>query len=204
MKNQNNKIITCNICRNDKSLYNDKFFICSCKQYICPLCAKSHDQTHVMIEYKDRFYKCVNHNIDFISYCKVCKMNLCGKCEIAHNNNHKIKLYKEKMPNKKQLDEIKIEIEEIIKNIKKYKIQIKILNNLYLKNMNNIIDDLDNYILLYEKINKSLDNLKNYESIENIKNFKNKKLIKDIDEFLDENIKNKHKKLIDIIYDTKK
>ena len=41
----NNQIIgklKCDSCKNDKYLYNDKFYICSCKQYLCPLCAKSH------------------------------------------------------------------------------------------------------------------------------------------------------------------
>ena len=69
--------------------------------------------------------------------------------------------------------------------------------------MNNITNDLDNYILLYDNINKSIIDIKNYETIKNAYNYKNKKLIKVIDEFLSENIKNKYKKLIDIIYDTK-
>ena len=60
--------------------------------------------------------------------------------------------------------------------MKKYKMEIKKLNNLYLKNMNNIINYIDNYILLYEIINKSIDNLKNYESIINLDIIKNKKI----------------------------
>ena len=69
--------------------------------------------------------------------------------------------------------------------------------------MNNIINDLDKYIIFYENIFNSSDNLNNYESINNLNNFKNKKLIKDIDEFLNEKIKNKYKYLIDIIYNCK-
>ena len=95
------------------------------------------------------------------------------------------------------------EIEEIERKMKRYKMEIKKLNNLYVKNMNNIINYIDNYILLYKKINKSIDNFKNYESIKNLDIIKNKKLIKDIDEFLNGNIKYKYKQLIDFIDNTK-
>ena len=69
--------------------------------------------------------------------------------------------------------------------------------------MNNIINDLDNYILLYENIYNSTDNLNNYESINNLINFKNKKLIKDIDDFINEDIKNKYKRIIDNIWNSR-
>ena len=113
-----------------------------------------------MINYNDRFYNCVKHNNTFISYCNNCNMNLCEKCEEIHNNKHKIISYKEKKPSEKKLNEIRNEIKEIERKIKKYKREINKLNNLYVRNMNNIIDDLDNYMLLCENINKSLDNLK--------------------------------------------
>ena len=130
-------------------------------------------------------------------------MNLCEKCEEIHNKKHKRTSYKEKRPNERILNEIRNEIKEIQSKIKQYKMEIKKLNELYIKNMNNIINDLDNYILLYEAINKSIDNIKNYESIKNLNNCKNKMLIKDIDEFRNDNFKNKYKKLIDIILNTK-
>ena len=124
MKNQYISESKCDICKNNKKLYNDKLFICSCKIYICPLCAKSHDQTHKMIEYNNRFHRCLNHNNNFISYCIICNMNLCEKCEEIHNNKHKIISYKEKKPNEKKLNEIKNEIDEIERKIKQYKMQI--------------------------------------------------------------------------------
>ena len=102
--------IKCNICKNDKSLYNDKIYICSCKQYICPLCARNHDNSHNMIEYNNRFYKCLKHNNNYISYCNNCNMNLCEKCEENHDNEHKRVSYKEKKPNEKKINEIKKEI----------------------------------------------------------------------------------------------
>ena len=103
MKNQIINELKCNICKNDKYLYNDKFYICSCKQYICPLCAISHGKKHKMIEYNNRFYKCIQDNNKYISYCYNCNMNLCEKCEEIHNNKHKIISYKEKKPNEKKI-----------------------------------------------------------------------------------------------------
>ena len=144
-----------------------------------------------MIEYNNRFYKCIKHNNNFISYYNSCNINLCEKCEENHDNRHKRISYKEKKPNEIKLNEIKKEIKEIEKKIERYKREINKLNNLFEKNMNNIINNLDNYILLYENIYNSIDNLNNYESINNLNNFKNKKLIKDIDDFLNENINNK-------------
>ena len=46
-------------------------------------------------------------------------------------------------------------------------------------------------------------NLYNYERIKNILNFKKKKLIREIGDFLNDNIKNKYRKLIDIIENKK-
>ena len=75
------------------------------------------------------------------------------------------------------------------RKIKQYKMEIRKLNDLYVKNMNNIIKDIDNYFLLYENINKSIYNLKNYDV--NILDYiiKNKTFIKDIEAFLNSNIK---------------
>ena len=90
IESQNINELRCNICNNDKYLYNNKFYICSCKKTICPLCARSHEKTHTMIEYNNRFYKCIQHNKNFLSYCQNCNMNLCETCEKNHNKKHKI------------------------------------------------------------------------------------------------------------------
>ena len=109
------------------------------------MCYILHRQIHKMIECNNRFYKCIQHNNNFISYCNNCNMNLCEKCEEIHNKHIRIS-YKERKPNKKKLIEIKNEIKEIEIKLEKYKMEIKKLNNLYVKNMNNIINYIDNYI----------------------------------------------------------
>ena len=189
--------IKCNICKNNNLLYNNKFYICSCKQYICPLCAKSQHKTHNMIEYKNQFDKCIEHNNDFISYCHNCNINLCEKCENQHYK-HKIILFKERKPSIKKLNDIKNEIKNIERKIYQYKFEIIKLNNLFFNNIKIYINDLDKYIIFYENIYESIDNLNNYESINNLNVYKNPKLMKDIDDFLNDDIKKKYKKLIDI------
>ena len=34
--------IKCNICKNNKNLYKDNFYICTCNKYICQLCLSTH------------------------------------------------------------------------------------------------------------------------------------------------------------------
>ena len=185
-----------------RNIYIIYFIFVIVKKNICPLCIKLHNKQHNMIEYNNRFNFCIKHNKIFLSYCDNCNINLCEKCEEEHYKHKRIS-YKEMKQNDKRINEIKNEISEIKIKIKKYKMEIKKLNNLYIKNMNNILNDLDKYYFLYENIYKSIDNLNNYESIKNLNNLKNNKLIKDIDEFLNDNIINKYKRLINIIYNTK-
>ena len=182
--------IKCFICNNDINLYNN-FFLCSCNNYFCPLCALNHDKKHYMIKYNERLHKCKHNNI-FTSYCKTCNINLCEKCEEEHIvNKHNLVSYKEIIPNKKKLIEIKNQIIEIYDKLNRYKFEIGKLNNLYIKNMNNIIDEINKYLLIFDYFKNSIENLNNYERIKNITNFKKKKLMKEIDVFLNENINNK-------------
>ena len=131
-------------------------------------------------------------------------MNLCGKCELNHKDKeHNKVLYKEIIPNPNKLIEISNEILEMEEKLKRYKFEINRLNNLYVKNMNNIIEEIDKYLLLYNYLKSSVGNLNNYERIMNVINFKKKKLMKEIDIFLNDDIENKYRKLIDIIEEKK-
>ena len=72
-------LINCQKCENNKCYYNN-FYICSNNQYICPLYLKDNEY---------RFNYCINHSLNYISYCNNCNSNLCEKCEEEHKNHIK-------------------------------------------------------------------------------------------------------------------
>ena len=96
-----------------------------------------------IIDYEYRFYICNKHNNKYISYCKNCNMNLCNKCENEHKN-HKIQILREIKINNKRIEEIS---NEKIK-LNKFKEELKILyiNINYI--INELIKDLDKYIII--------------------------------------------------------
>jgi len=200
IKNQEKYLenIKCNICNNNKNLYdNNNFYICSCGKNICKLCLENHKmENHNIIEYNKRYQICINHEKEFISYCKDCKMNLCEECEIKHNK-HRIILYK-MMMNKINIKEKKKQLNDNIEKINQFKEKIDEMNEVYNNFMINLKNDLEDYIKLINKILYCLDNLSNYETIINVINFKLEKLNNDINNFLSKNIKNKFIYLIDI------
>jgi len=198
---QNNIKIKCDICKNDRILYNDNFYICSCGKYICKLCLEKHSiKNHYIIEYNRRYDTCNKHGKKYISYCNDCKLNLCEKCEGKHyKSKHKIIIYK-MIINKIRKEEIEKDLKENIKKIKAYKKEINILHEIYNNVMINYKNDLDDYINTIKDILYFLDNLKNYETINNVINFKLEILNKDIDKFfMNENLKKKMIYLMDIL-----
>ena len=170
---------------------------------ICPLCLHNHkSENHSVINYNNRFYKCIKHSIEFCSYCKECNVNLCPTCESEHN--HKIINYKSVIPSEKRITAIKTYIDDFEKNVNKFKIELLKLEGIYSKFFINISNNLDEFMKINSNMKKSLDNLYNYESMKNAVNFKNKKLIKDLLYVINEtNTKNKFKFLLDL-YDTPK
>ena len=188
------KEIKCNSCNNNKFLYGNNFYICTCQNKICQLCINKHEKSynHNLIYYNKRYTICNKHIIEFISYCPICNLNLCEKCEKDHESHkNKIKIFKKEIPNEKKINEIKKEIDLIISNIEQFKIEIDYLKELFNFIIINLTDEIDNYIKLYKKISLLLNNLKNYQNIKNILNYKNINLYKEINNFLNENIKNK-------------
>jgi len=135
--------IKCDICNNDKSLYNNNFYICTCKKNICQLCIINHtkDKDHNVLYYNQKYSFCNKHLFEFISYCSLCNMNLCKNCEKEHEKHkNKIILYKkEKLDDKKKKEiEIEIEIKNNLEKINEYKNeinQIKDMFNVYIKNI---------------------------------------------------------------------
>ena len=111
LQNYNNKSeIKCLEC-NNKRIYYNLFYICSCQNFICPLCIKLHKEKnkgHNLIEYNKRFNNCKEHNKEFKSYCEICNINLCFNCQKEKHNNHKIIIYKEIRPNENKIKDIYI------------------------------------------------------------------------------------------------
>jgi len=193
-----NKII-CDICNNVKSLYNNNFYICICKKNVCQLCMINHikNKEHNILYYNKKYSYCTKHITEFISYCSLCNINLCKNCEKEHENHkNKIILYKKEKLNDKRKKEIEKEIKDNIEKINEYKNEINYINsmfNIYIKKIN---EELDNYNKLFNKMIIILNNLSNYQNIKNILNFKNMNIIKEINIFLKDDIKNKLKYLI--------
>ena len=112
---------------------------------------------------------CNKHGKAFVSYCKTCQDNLCPNCEGAHLK-HKVDYMKKLKPNEKIIDEKINDFNE--------------MNNRF-ESCREMLQLLKLYIILF------IYNLKNYESIKNLKRFNQKKICKEINELLEENISNK-------------
>ena len=68
--------IKCSICNNDKYLYNNNFYICTCGQFICQLCMNKHikkNNGHNIIYYCKKYLSCIKHSLEYVSYCSQCK-----------------------------------------------------------------------------------------------------------------------------------
>ena len=66
IKNQNNGKIKCDIYNNNKNLYNNNFYICSCGKSICKLCIEKHNlKNHKIINFNKRYNICNNHKKRF-------------------------------------------------------------------------------------------------------------------------------------------
>ena len=187
----------CFFCGNDKNYYNDAFYFTLDEKKICPICAKIYNKNGIMIEYRNRYYNCNKHYIEYISYCSICNKNLCEKCEENHNKTHETKIinYK-KIKRNKKIKETKNEIEENLTKINLCKMKLRALNEFLNEVILNAENDIENYATLYEILLYSLKNVKNYETINNINNFRAKKINKEIDLFLNENLFNRIKILI--------
>ena len=98
--------IICDICKNNKAIYNDNFYVCSCNKKICQLCMINHSKNkeHNLLYYNKIYSNCKKHLIEYVSYCSQCNINLCEKCEKEHHNHkNKIILFKkEKLEDKKK------------------------------------------------------------------------------------------------------
>ena len=59
MKNQiiDEEEIKCSVCNNNKYLYGNNFYICSCKEKLCQFCINKHEKNdkHNLILFNNRY-----------------------------------------------------------------------------------------------------------------------------------------------------
>ena len=205
MEEQNDDFVKCDICKKNIKKNNNKFYYCSCKKNICYTCSIIHNKLHNLINYENKYDFCCKHNnLEFVSYCNTCKINLCQMCESIHAT-HKITYLKKIKSNYTRFKDILDNVLELNRKIFNYKNEIKILNIMFNKMIVNLLKNLDNHIKLniyiYKCVNNIInDDLTNYESIKNILNFNCKKMMRDINLFLNNDIKNKFLLLIEKLF----
>ena len=126
----------CANCNNNLNYYN-YFYICSCKNFICPLCKDEHNEknkNHYQVINNKKFLICQKHNMLFNYFCNKCNKNVCKKCENDHKEHKKnIIDFKNIIPSSKTINDIKTDIKLFKNTLDKYKeelnkIREKILN----------------------------------------------------------------------------
>ena len=136
-QNINNTKIKCSFCNKSKLVINT-FYICgTCDKNICLLCKKKHNKNHIIIDYENKNFLCHKHNKIFNSYCDKCKQNLCALCRTEHDNNHNIISYEK--------------IKPYINNVKNKIKELKDLIDKFNKNIDDIIELLQNIKMNIEK-----------------------------------------------------
>ena len=192
-------------CECGNSIYNyNRFYICSCKNYFCPICYIQHSQNseHNLIAYNERFNICKIHNNKYISFCSTCKINLCNKCELGHSK-HIITEYKKLIPKDNKINEFAQDINMGNVLLNECNSQFQELNNLFTNFIYNIKKKNNNYMKIYDYLSKYLYTFINYECIISIDNFNIKKYLENINQLLNKNTKTKIKYLFDLYSNSK-
>ena len=189
--------IICNECYKYNKIINEEFYVCNdCGINLCPLCKFNHDKNHNIINHNDKKYICKKHNDRYIKYCKKCKENICFLCINEHNNHNIIDLINI-IPNK----------DELLKNLKYLNEIIDKFKN-SIKEMDNILNKVLNYIEIYYKIisiiikhynnkNRSYENYYNLNEIKNSNNI----IINDLTNIINKNnISNNFQNITEMYY----
>ena len=120
------EINQCSKC--DLNLEHSEFYKCDeCKLIYCGDCCieaiKSNNHKNLKFE-KNNPNKCNKHKLIFSSFCLNCKKNLCIYCNKNDNchSSHKIINYNEILPSSQDIENLKIKIEEKVKNNNNIKI----------------------------------------------------------------------------------
>ena len=148
--------IICDNCKinNKAESYKNKFFkCCECDMNLCSLCKSKHDNTHSILNYDDKDYKCNRHDKDFLKYCQSCKINLCFSC-LEDHKEHKMIGYEEKIINikkiRERMDELKNMINKFKENIEEIIMKFRKVVE-YIEKFYNFDNDLYNILNYYEK-----------------------------------------------------
>ena len=161
------KINYCINCNNNLNYY-DYFYICSCTNFICPLCIDEHNEkfkNHYQIINNKKFLMCEKHNMLFNYFCNKCNKNLCNKCVDEHmEHNKNIIIFKSIIQNIKKSD-IKNDIKIFKYNLVKYKDDLNKIKEKYIELENNINTQFNNYNILYNIIQNLMKDLNNKENI---------------------------------------
>ena len=192
----------CINCNNNLNYYN-YFYICSCNNFICPLCKNEHNEkneNHYQVINNKCFSICEKHNILFNSFCNKCNKNLCNKCLDDHKGHNKnIIIFKAIIQNIK-INDIKSDIKIFKNNLDKFKEDLNKIRENFFELENNISIKFNNYNILYNIIQnliKDLDNEENtYENLNSILNLNLKKFNKELFDLF-ENVKIKYYNLFE-------
>ena len=178
--------------------------LAGCAKYYCPECSKDHskDHKHKLIKYEEKYYYCIEHFNEYISYCKNCKKNLCNECEKNHKE-HEIKKFEQIIPKvkhiKKNLEKIREKIEDLVDVVNEIKNKMDRAVQIIQKYYDISMDIIEKY----EKYNTKFKNYQVLLSIEYL-NYSNESIFNDIVKIIKGNAskdewKKKCDKLIDII-----
>ena len=180
-------IIKCKYCKktenelaSDENNANNKLLLCSCRSIICEACFEKHKEEndkneqskkHTFIEYKNKDYFCIEHNINYSGYCNNCKKSICEKCIKETHKDHKIDLFKKIIPNDSFVQKIKEMNEDLISKVAKFNQELKELTDLIIGISNNIQNDLKIFLKITKNVIDDYDfNKNNYQTIKNICN----------------------------------
>jgi len=189
--------IICEKCKinNKNEVFENKFFFCfKCKLNLCPLCKNTHDKSHNIIDYDNKYYTCNEHYEPYTSYCKDCNKDLCTMCGKEHKS-HKTVTYGWIMPD---LETLKEEIKKFKIKIDELKTSINIIITKLNTKFNELIKNLDIRYKIYNNIINNFENQKrNYPKVQNMNEFE--EYISRVNKLKpDDNIINKFDNLLDL------
>jgi len=163
--------IICDKCQtqNKSESYKNMFYeCCLCKQLLCPLCKNSHDKSHPIINYDDKFFICEDHGEYYIKYCNKCKKNICSICEKEHKS-HDMTFFGDIIPNK---EVIVGSIRELEAKIQKFEEDINNIKNLFSKMIENLKKNYGILKKIVDEYDENNDKKKNYQMLKNMNDVK--------------------------------